>query len=113
MTIELSENQLRWLGGLLRGFCSDQIYGLDGEALEKRFLHLLDCEMRSDRVDVELNSRRSQLEICIQVGEEIAAKRERGEYYPGYGTVEEEEVKRLACERRATAAKENENGDNR
>ena len=75
MNIELSESQLRWLGGLLRSFCSDEIYELEGDALEERFLHLLDCEMRSDRVDAEIHSPRAEL----QIWNEVFAEREAAE----------------------------------
>jgi len=44
--VELTPEQVRWLGGLLRGFCADPIYDMDDEQeLKERFLHLLDCEM--------------------------------------------------------------------
>jgi hypothetical protein len=44
--VDLTSEQVRWLGGLLRGFCSDPIYDMeDDNELEERFLHLLNCEM--------------------------------------------------------------------
>jgi hypothetical protein len=92
VTITISENEARWLGGFLRGFCSDEIYELEGEELEARFRLLLELEMNRERDDMDFTPRQ-ELEICMQVGDEIAATQERGEYYPGYGTVEDEAEK--------------------
>jgi hypothetical protein len=45
MIVVLTTDEIRWLGGLLRGFCTDSIYTLEGPALVERFKRLLELEM--------------------------------------------------------------------
>ena len=64
MTVELTPEQVRWLGGLFRGFCEDPIYATDDEQeLRERFLQLLDSEMLRGRDDQDI-SPRIELEGC-------------------------------------------------
>lgn len=58
MTLELSPEQVRWLGGLLRGFCEDPIYEMEDEQeLKERFLLLLDVEMKRGRNEDDFSPR--------------------------------------------------------
>jgi hypothetical protein len=45
MIVVLTTDEIRWLGGLLRGWCSDEIYTLEGQPLVDRFKRLLELEM--------------------------------------------------------------------
>src|ERR1019366_3142109 len=45
VTVELTKEELRWLCGTLRGWCSDPCYSLDGQELVNRFKLLLNLEM--------------------------------------------------------------------
>ena len=57
MTVELTEEQMRWLSGLLRGFLDDPVYELDSDELRERFLVLLDSEMERGRDDDDISPR--------------------------------------------------------
>jgi len=81
MTIDLTPEQVRWLGGLLRGFCSDPIYDMEDEQeLTYRFMLLLQLEMSRGRDGMDV-SPRQELQMWNELFEQRAAEKEADNNY--------------------------------
>jgi hypothetical protein len=78
MTVELTKEELRWLCGTLRGWCSDPCYSLDGQELGNRFKLLLLLEMEHPG-HTSTDSRVRAAASCVEF--QLQREREEDPFY--------------------------------